>query len=193
MCCVPSLRGRRRQEIERWQDLEIPQHSRLRPISLRVGKGPAGLLLGLVDDLRPGGAHVCIVGHITRSELRRLMSETDLANGLANRFLWFCVRRSKILPEGGNLCEDDLAALVQRVRSAVEFARQNGELKRDEQARALWRDVYPSLSEGKPGLLGAATSRAEAIVMRVAMLYALLDQTRLIAVEHLRAGLAVWQ
>jgi hypothetical protein len=145
------------------------------------------------SPVKASGAHVCIVGHITRGELRRLMSETDLANGLANRFLWLCVQRSKMLPEGGNLCDDEIAALVERVRLSVTFARQSGELKRDKQARELWRDVYPSLSEGKPGLLGAATSRAEAIVMRVAMLYALLDQSSCIAVEHLRAGLAVWQ
>jgi len=49
MCCVPSLRGRRRQEVQWRQDLEIPLHSRLRSVSLRVGKGAASLLLGLVD------------------------------------------------------------------------------------------------------------------------------------------------
>jgi phage gp16-like protein len=43
------------------------------------------------------------------------------------------------------------------------------------------------------GLLGAATSRAEAQVMRLAMLYALLGQSAVIRAEHLEAALAVWQ
>ncbi len=40
-----------RQEIERREDLEVPLHSRSRPVSLRIGKGAASLLLRLVDDL----------------------------------------------------------------------------------------------------------------------------------------------
>lgn len=53
--------------------------------------------------------------------------------------------------------------------------------------------MYPRLSAGKPGLLGAAISRAEAQTMRVAMLYALLDHSERIRRPHLRAGLAVWE
>jgi len=68
-----------------------------------------------------------------------------------------------------------------------------GVLKRDEDARALWGEVYPELSEGRPGLLGAATSRAEAQVMRLAVLYALLDLSAVIRLEHLRAALAMWK
>jgi hypothetical protein len=139
------------------------------------------------------GAHISIVGHITRDELRRQMCETDLANGLANRFIWLCVRRSKCLPEGGAFHEVDFAPLIHSLRDAVTFARTLGELQRDDEARAIWREVYPSLSEGKLGLLGYATSRAEAQVMRLAMLYALLDRSATIRAEHLSAGLALWQ
>ena len=42
-----------------------------------------------------------------------------------------------------------------------------GELKLDDAARKLWAQVYPTLSEGKPGLLGAITARAEAQVLRI--------------------------
>jgi len=139
------------------------------------------------------GAHISIVGHITRDELRRLISETDMANGLANRFLWLCVRRSKSLPEGGSLRIEDLEPLARRVQTAVEFAQGVDIVRRNDDARAMWREVYPALSEGKPGLLGAATSRAEAQVMRLAMLYALLDGSGVIRKEHLLAGLAMWE
>ena len=45
-------------------------------------------------------SRVCIA-HITQEELRRNLTATELANGFANRFLWVCARRFKLLPEGG--------------------------------------------------------------------------------------------
>jgi len=114
------------------------------------------------------GAHISIIGHVTRDELLRYLDSTEAANGFANRFLWVCVRRSKVLPDGGRLHEVDMAPFVRRLRAAVEFARSVGELRRDEEARAIWHEVYPELSEGKPGLLGAVIARAEAQVMRLA-------------------------
>lgn len=47
------------------------------------------------------GAHISLIGHITRDELRRLLTQTESANGFANRFCWLAVKRSKCLPDGG--------------------------------------------------------------------------------------------
>ncbi len=66
-------------------------------------------------------------------------------------------------------------------------------MARDDAARALWHEVYPSLSEGRAGLLGAMIARAEAQAMRLACIYALLDCSATVRVEHLRAALAVWR
>ncbi len=115
-----------------------------------------------------------------------------MANGFANRFIWCCVKRSKCLPEGGKLDLDDFPDLLNSLREAALFAANSGELRRDADAREVWREVYPKLSGGHPGLLGAITSRAEAQTMRLALLYALLDRSTLIRVEHLFAALAVW-
>jgi hypothetical protein len=139
------------------------------------------------------GAHISIIGHITRDELLRYLDSTESGNGFGNRFLWCCVRRSKALPEGGHLNDADLNHLVTRLRQAIDKAAQVHEITRDEAARALWRKVYPELSDGKPGLLGAMTSRAEAHVMRLSALYALLDCSPEVKADHLRAALALWQ
>src|SRR5262249_3633561 len=64
---------------------------------------------------------------------------------------------------------------------------------RDKEAEAIWEAVYPELSEGKPGLMGAVISRAEAQVMRFASIYALLDKSVFIRVDHLKAALALWE
>lgn len=138
------------------------------------------------------GAHASIIGHITRMELRRELTSTDRGNGFGNRVLWVMVRRSKILPDGGQLDQMDFTPIISRIKQAANFAQTAGEIKRDEAARRMWRAVYEQLSEGKPGLLGAVTGRAEAQVTRLSLLYALLDCSRVIRAEHLEAGLAVW-
>ena len=56
-----------------------------------------------------------------------------------------------------------------------------------------WVDVYRELSGDRPGLAGAATARAEAHAVRLALIYALLDVSERIRTEHLEAALAVWR
>jgi hypothetical protein len=63
----------------------------------------------------------------------------------------------------------------------------------DEAARARWIEVYPKLSEDRVGLIGAITARAEAQVVRLSIIYALLDQSERIQLPHLEAALAVWR
>jgi hypothetical protein len=118
------------------------------------------------------GAHISIIGHITRDELLRFLTSTDTANGFANRFLWICSKRSKSLPEGGNIQSVDLAPLTRRLAELAYAARDAGELRRDDGARGIWRAVYGALSEGKPGLLGSVTGRSEPQVLRLSLLYA---------------------
>ena len=144
-----------------------------------------------VEGRRATGAHVSINGHITRAELLRLLQDTDAANGFGNRILWYCARRSRLLPDGGG--RPDLSDLAGRLTAASEFSKQTGELHRDEAASRLWHEVYPALSEGRPGLLGAILGRAEPQVMRIAVIYGVLDQSRVVRAEHLRGGLAVWR
>jgi hypothetical protein len=145
------------------------------------------------NPVTASGAHIAIIGHITQDELRRYLNETETANGFANRFLWICVRRSKCLPEGGQLQEDQLKPLIHRLKAAIQFGRLTGRIGLDQQAREMWRKVYPDLSAGDPGLLGAVTSRADPLVLRLSCLYALFDQSDRIRVEHLKAGIEVWR
>ena len=137
-------------------------------------------------------SHISLVSHCTRDELMRFLSSTESSNGFANRFLWFCVRRSKCLPEGGNIQHIDFAPIIRKLKRAVTSAITRDEIRRDTTAAAMWREIYPELSEGKPGLLGSVTSRAEAQVMRLALIYALLDESEFIRKEHLLAASSVW-
>jgi hypothetical protein len=82
-----------------------------------------------------------------------------MGNGFANRFLWTCVSRSKLLPEGGNLRDADLESPLTRLREILGAAHNVGEMKRNDDARRLWHALYPELSEGKPGMIGAVSVR----------------------------------
>jgi len=144
------------------------------------------------DPAKATGAHISLMCHITKEELTSRLSDTDIFNGFANRFLWFCVRRSKFLPEGGSLEPKDLLDIQKRIREAFVFAREVGEIKKSESAKELWAEVYPELSNGRPGLLGAVTSRAEAQVMRISCIYALLDRSSVVKREHMIAALSLW-
>lgn len=137
--------------------------------------------------------HVSVIGHITRDELCQGMAAVEGANGFANRFLWICVRRSKLLPEGGCLADATLWPLVQRLTRALDFASTAGILRRDPEATELWAMVYSALSEGREGMLGNVTARAEAHVLRLSCLYAVLDCSVIVRKDHLLAALALWQ
>ena len=142
---------------------------------------------------RATNAHISIIGHITEDELRKCLQETDAVNGYANRFLWVCARRSKKLPEGGNFHRVNVAPLVRRLREAVEFAGGIGELRRDEAARELWFEIYDKLDEAIEGSMSGILSRAEAQIMRLASVYALLDRSTVIMRIHLEAAYALWK
>jgi Protein of unknown function (DUF3987) len=137
-------------------------------------------------------AHVSIIGHITKTELLRHLTETEAANGFANRFIWLMVRRSKKLPFGGEWHEVDIAPLVRRLSSALRFGSAPELVTWGDNAREIWREVYGPLSEGKPGLFGAVVGRAEAQVMRLAALYAVMGESHEIERVHLLAALALW-
>jgi hypothetical protein len=139
------------------------------------------------------GAHISIIGHITRDELRRLLTLTESANGFANRFCWLAVRRSKCLPDGGAIHTVNFNDIVTELEGTVSFAKDFVEISRGPEAKKLWHKVYPQLSEAQPGMAGAVIGRAEAQVMRLSAIYALLDKSRFIRPEHHEAAMALWR
>ena len=145
------------------------------------------------DPTRATGAHISIVAHITADELRRRLSDTAVANGFGNRFLFAYAKRSKLLPNGGAFRAENAHELTTRIEEAGDFAASVGELIRDDEAQAIWESVYEGLTDDRPGLAGAITARAEAQVVRLAGIYALLDKSNVIRKEHMMAALAVWK
>ncbi len=138
------------------------------------------------------GAHVSLIGHITPEELHRYLTATETANGFANRFLFVCVKRSKLLPFGGRPAESTLAPLQAELRQAVAVARTAAEVTCHQSARPLWEAVYPILTGERVGLSGALSARAAPHVLRLSLLYALMNGSNVLRPAHLMAGVALW-
>ncbi len=139
------------------------------------------------------GPHISVVGHISAEDLRKFMTETESANGFGNRFLWVAVERSKCLPDGGFPDDSVLKPLRIRLGEAVCFGAQVGIMTRDDAASKLWRQEYERLSAERPGLFGCIVARAVPQVLRLSMIYALLDKSQTIKYDHLSAALEVWR
>jgi hypothetical protein len=153
-------------------------------LSAMDGRGP----------IHATGTHISLIAHITPRELAQHLHPTEAHNGFANRCLWTAVQRSQCLPEGGNMGSHEVSAVAAELRRVLDWARNTGSVRltRDDEARALWQECYPALSQVRQGLYGAATSRAEAQVLRLSAIYSVLDCSSTIALPHLQAALAVW-
>jgi hypothetical protein len=138
------------------------------------------------------GAHVSVIGHATIPDLKRLLTPADAANGFGNRFLWVCARRWQQLPDGGDLQDSDIGRLAQRLEAAIDAARRIARVNRCPEATELWHREYGRLSRDRAGLAGKLTDRAEAQVLRLSLLYALLDGSKEVRLQHLQAALALW-
>jgi len=144
------------------------------------------------SPLRATDAHISIIGHITPEELLKRMAEIEAFNGFANRILWLCVKRSKFLPNGGG--DLDLTPFIARLMDIKIFAQTVGQVTRDAGASEMWVPHYKRLGSRRlGGALGAVTNRAQPQVVRLSMIYALLDMKAVIEPKHIEAALAVWQ
>jgi hypothetical protein len=137
-------------------------------------------------------AHISIIGHVTRDELRARIEDVSMVNGFANRFLWFATKRARLQPLGGGLPPAAVTEFGGEIKEALDFAARQDVLRFDSEAEELWVALYESLSEGQPGLVGAALARAEPQVLRLALTYALLDASPVVRAPHLLAATAVW-
>ncbi|MHC1744884.1 MAG: DUF3987 domain-containing protein [Syntrophobacteraceae bacterium] len=138
------------------------------------------------------GAHIVVVGHITRAELRRRLEEAEAFNGFANRFLWVCARRSGFVPFPEPMPEEELRDMQRRLIDVIIHAQNVGQMNLSEKAKSLWGNIYQEISADHDGLAGAVINRGEAQVLRLSMLYALLGESGTIEEDHLRSALAMW-
>lgn len=138
-------------------------------------------------------AHIVLIGHATPGELKLKLKEELVVGGTMNRELLIASRRTRLLPDGGNIPEAVLHKHAGRLAEALTAAAELEQVERTDTAEALWRDCYPRLRRHRPdGVVASVLARAVPQVLRLSLVCALADGSRVIDKPHLAAALAVW-
>jgi hypothetical protein len=166
--------------------------STLSPVLRAAWDGRPLAVLTRTAPARASRAHLSVIGHITATELAHHATAIEVANGLLNRFVFLACRRFRLLPEGGNPNPLASTGLDDALSYNLARSAHAGQVRFDEQARRVWCQIYETLSAPAPGLAGALAARSEAHVVRLSLLYALIDGATAIELAHLQAGLALF-
>ena len=171
------------------------QGSTLSPTLRSVWDGDVIAAHTKAATLKAEHPHVAIVGHVTMDELTFLLKATDVANGYANRFLHVLSRRTQLLSEPGRLSEDRIRYFGERLREVIAFSHIPREITRSPEFRREWDRLYRIVESQPSGgvMYDSLTARASPQLLRLALIFALLDQSPVLEVVHLRAAAALWE
>ena len=143
--------------------------------------------------------HIGIMGDVTPSELRDLMHKRELTNGFANRFIFFWAEGDKLLPFPQYTPKDVVETLASKVAQVLRFSGAERHVDKDvmrmefaQDAASLYARLYKGeLRERSAGehITGLLDRRAP-MLLRLAMIFALTDQTSIIKVEHINAAMS---
>jgi hypothetical protein len=148
------------------------------------------------SPLQATEAHISAIAHATPDDLRRYLTDLDVANGTANRFIYVFVERARLRANPARIPSRIRAQLEARLVRLLERARVVEEVGFSNDFEARFEDVYAEMSKYRPGLLGALLDRGPAHVRRLALIYYLLDlegaASPVIEQAHLESALAFW-
>jgi hypothetical protein len=165
----------------------------LSPVLRAAWDGRPLAILTRTSPARASNAHITIIGHITAAELAHHLNAIEAANGFLNRFVFIACRRQRLLPHGGMPDPLSGSGLAERLAANLAACRRAGRIDLDPAAGLEWADIYCRLADQPDrGITASLQARAEAHVLRLAMLYALCDGSATITVGHLQSGLALW-
>ncbi len=149
------------------------------------------------DPLRATGAHISLLAQITPGELCDSLERGDWSNGFVNRHLICHVHRAQYLPHAEAVPKDQLAEITAPLRAAMPlYPDVDRVMKLDAAGAELYGRMYNPGGEldcEHPGRIGDATARGAPYVLRLAMIYAVFDQSAEITPTHLTAALEVWR
>lgn len=136
--------------------------------------------------------HASLIADVTPEELKHYLDDVEFMNGFLNRFIIVYSERGKLVPTPGQIEREQFDDLCARIRSAATLAEDTQEMARDSATERLWVALYPQLASPPPGRLSNLLSRARPHVLRLSMIYALLDGSAVVRKEHLLGACAVW-
>lgn len=146
------------------------------------------------DPIRIPYSNISLIVHSTPFELKLLLRPVDLANGLANRFIWIYSERQCLIPHLQNSYITLPNELEQKLKGAVEYGHSCNSISIDGDAEAYWIELYTSGKLQPPdGKLGELFARAANHILRVSLIYAIGDKDSYIRAQHIQAAYALWE
>ena len=152
---------------------------------------------GKISPEKATGAHISMIGHVTIKDLLTCLSEVENKNGFSNRVLWIASKRVKKIPLPPWInWKAQHPQIIARLANIVEHLGPNApkrELYWSDEAQKEWRKFYHSIKTASDGVLGSIIARSDAHVLRLTMLFTVLDDSSLMEPQHLKAAIAFWQ
>jgi Protein of unknown function (DUF3987) len=162
-------------------------------------------LRGKISPSNATAPHISVIGHITPTDLQATMSNPDTFNGFANRFLWVASQRAKSIPFPKRVKWKDHPEILADIRGALNDFGPNRamtgvesddtELTLDRSGIQEFTRIYHDInakSAKATSVMGALLARAKPHVLRLALIYAMLDRSREITCDHFKAAEAIW-
>ena len=155
------------------------------------------------NEVKVNGAHISLIGCISKEELLIETTAVDAQNGTLNRFLFACSQRSRLLPEGGEFDEliqsEAWNELQQRFNQNISVSGPE-RLERDADTQDEWgrnsnphQGLYKRLSQPRLGLWGSVTARAAQQVIRLSLILAKINGHARIQAEDQAAAYEIWR
>ena len=145
-----------------------------------------GRVMSLMKEIDPDWSKGNIVSGLGSGE--------DASNGFSNRFLWGFSSRTKLLPDGGNIHPEEFYEEICLLTKNIGVIHDAGsfQVHRNEEASRYWHEIYPELTSARVGRWGSSTSRGAPQVVRISLIFCLLDGKKTIELPHLKAAKALW-
>lgn len=144
---------------------------------------------------RATNPHIGLIGHITPVDLKLGCSRADVGNGYLNRFLITEARRVRSLPF--YVPPPDCTDLIDKIRGALSrlgtINKSARSLDWGEDARDEWASFYEAFHEKRHPFIADVAEQAgrlHSLVLRVSLIYAVLDESPAMHLRHLRAAKA---
>jgi len=149
---------------------------------------------------KPVGVSNPLIGihaNITPTELNSMLSARDMSNGFANRFLMIWAEKTQSIAYPKTTPESVIEELANQTIAIIRFAKggypnkkNSLEMHLSQAARNFWSEAYMNLDKPLDSdFLNGLLERRAPYAIRLAMVFALTDQTHVIEVCHIKAAL----
>jgi hypothetical protein len=143
--------------------------------------------------------HISLIGHTNKNELLETLNDIELSNGFANRILWCASQRRELMPDADYLDWKEQKTLPLELQSVfLQYPANSDDIdgpirfKRTAAANELWKTLYRKLNDQKHvSFIDGVLVRDTSHLLKLALIYAVLDKRTEIDVVHMEAALAV--